>query len=77
MKKILLSCALMLSCLSALADQYVVKYIVKGEASSTHAQTTIELKHGTAEEAKEALVKRGTVSEKNKDNIVIVEIKKK
>lgn len=63
--------------LLAYADQYVVKYEVKGNGSTTHATATLELKNGTAEEAKDALVRKGTISKQNKDKITIKEIKKK
>lgn len=59
-----------------IADRYVVKYQVKGNTSTSHCQTTLELKEGTAEEAKKALVQRGTISKANIDKVVIVEIKK-
>lgn len=58
------------------ADRYVVIYQVKGSSSTSHCQTNIELKNGTAEEAKKALVQVGTISKADIDKVVIVEIKK-
>lgn len=77
MRKILLVLALSFVSSLAFADQYIIKYSIKGAGSTTHSTTSIELKNGTENEAKEALVKRGTVGKQNKDNITIHEIKKK
>ena len=77
MKKAILCLAMLFGSIAMYADLYIVKYTVKGKASSTHATATLELKHGTAEEAKEVLLKRGTVGKQNADNLIIDEIKKK
>ena len=77
MKKLMtLFCTLFL-CVVMYGEQYVVKYTVKGTGSTSHCTRILELKSGTAEEAKEKLVKQGTVSQKNFDKITIIEIKKK
>ena len=76
MKRLLLTALLACSFMVMFADKYVVKYDIKGPASTTHCQTTLELKEGTEAEAKKALVQRGTVSKANIDKVVIVEIKK-
>ena len=75
-KIVLLLCAAFIS-VSVYADQYIVKYTVKSAGSTMHNITTLELKKGTAEEAKAELVRRGTVGKQNADKITIVEIKKK
>ena len=76
MRRFLLTVVMLCSCMMMFADRYVVKYQVKGNTSTSHCQTTLELKEGTAEEAKKVLVQRGTVSKANIDKVVIVEIKK-
>lgn len=77
MKKLITLFSALLLCASAYADPYIVKYTVKSAGSTMHNITTLELKKGTAEEAKAELVRRGTVGKQNADKITIVEIKKK
>lgn len=70
---------LIVLCISAvsLAAQYTVKYKIKGNSSTSHSTTVLELKNGTESEAKAELVRRGAVSKSNADKIIIVEIKEK
>ncbi|MDL2213107.1 hypothetical protein LJC21_02800 [Bacteroides sp. OttesenSCG-928-E20] len=77
MKKIISLFIVLCISIASFAAQYTVKYKIKGNASTTHATTTLELKNGTESEAKAELVRKGTVSKKNADNIIIVEVKKK
>ena len=77
MKKLLLTALSLALPLAMLAAQYTVKYQIKSKGSTSHRTATLELKNGTESEAKAELVRRGTVSKKNADKIVIVEIKKK
>lgn len=77
MKKVIVMLFAVFLYVSAYADQYIVKYTVKSAGSTTHSTTTLELKNGTAEEAKAELVRRGTVGKQNADKITIVEIKRK
>lgn len=74
MKRILLTGVLLCSSLGMYADLYMVKYEVRGTGSTSHCQTN--LNGGTADEAKQALVRRGTISKENIDKVVIVEVKK-
>lgn len=59
-----------------MADLYMVKYEVRGTGSTSHCQTTINLYGGTSDEAKQALLRRGTISKGNIDKVVIIGVKK-
>lgn len=57
-------------------NTYRVTYRVKGTASSTNATTTIALHSSSVNEAINALIARGTVSENRRDMITIISIEK-
>lgn len=70
MRKILILVVTALISIGAYAASYTVKYKV----GNSHRTTTLELKGGTESEAKAELVRRGTVSKKDADKIIILEI---
>lgn len=69
-------CILVLACLFSVSS-YAASYTVKYKVGDSHRTATLELKGGSESEAKAELVRKGSVNKKDKEKIIILEIKAK
>ncbi|MDL2309677.1 hypothetical protein LJC39_00950 [Parabacteroides sp. OttesenSCG-928-B22] len=67
-------CIAILACFFCVMS-YATSYTVKYKVGDSHRTATLNLQGGTESEAKEKLIKQGSVSKKDRDRIIILEIK--